>query len=101
MKISLVVLFISLILCSALLDINNAQPLSPSQSPDTVESTTGFCSNKCGVRCALKGVNSRCMKYCMMCCGKCSCVPSGTSGNLNECPCYRDWKAPNGRPKCP
>ncbi|XP_021720372.1 peamaclein-like [Chenopodium quinoa] len=97
------ILIITLILCSTLLDITNADlsPQPSAQSPTSLATAPGFCNNKCGVRCALKGINSRCMKYCLMCCGKCSCVPSGTSGHLDECPCYRDWKAPNGRPKCP
>ncbi|KNA25942.1 hypothetical protein SOVF_001580 [Spinacia oleracea] len=102
MKISMATLLISLIICSTLLVITNADlSVMPPQPSAASATTSGFCNNKCGVRCALKGINSRCMKYCLMCCGKCSCVPSGTSGNLNECPCYRDMKAPNGRPKCP
>ncbi|KAL2933205.1 Gibberellin-regulated protein 8 [Bienertia sinuspersici] len=98
MKMSMTTTFllISLVLCSTLLDITNAASQPPAQA-----SGGGFCNSKCSGRCALKGVHSRCMKYCMMCCDKCRCVPSGTSGHLDECPCYRDWKAPNGRPKCP
>ncbi|KAH0705695.1 hypothetical protein KY285_010236 [Solanum tuberosum] len=32
---------------------------------------------------------------------ECHCVPSGTSGNKDECPCYRDKKNSKGGPKCP
>ncbi|XP_074289737.1 peamaclein-like [Silene latifolia] len=87
-------LFISLFLTSFLINITNALP--PPSPP------SAFCKKKCGERCALKGPGSRCEGYCLMCCSKCNCVPSGTSGNLNECPCYRDMKSPKtGRSKCP
>ncbi|KAL6218961.1 hypothetical protein ACLB2K_012168 [Fragaria x ananassa] len=59
------------------------------------------CSNKCSNRCAVAGVQDRCLKYCGICCEECKCVPSGTYGNKHECPCYRDKKNNKGRPKCP
>ncbi|GMH23749.1 hypothetical protein Nepgr_025592 [Nepenthes gracilis] len=62
---------------------------------------TGFCDAKCGVRCSKAGVKDRCLKYCGICCRECGCVPSGTYGNKNECPCYRDKKNSKGGPKCP
>ncbi|GMN34986.1 hypothetical protein TIFTF001_005020 [Ficus carica] len=43
----------------------------------------------------------RCLKYCNICCDKCHCVPSGTYGNKDECPCYRDLKNSKGTSKCP
>ncbi|OAY65240.1 peamaclein-like [Ananas comosus] len=61
-----------------------------------------FCNSKCQGRCAKAGKTGRCMRYCGMCCEQCKCVPSGTYGNKDECPCYRDmvsWKTK--RPKCP
>ncbi|CAL9161199.1 unnamed protein product, partial [Musa hybrid cultivar] len=32
----------------------------------------------------------RCLRYCGVCFEECKCVPSGTYGNKDECPCYRD-----------
>nr|CAD1819475.1 unnamed protein product [Ananas comosus var. bracteatus] len=44
------------------------------------------------------------LRYCGLCCAECNCVPSGTYGNKDECPCYRDKYTGTGlrrRPKCP
>ncbi|GMJ15330.1 hypothetical protein like AT2G39540 [Hibiscus trionum] len=62
---------------------------------------SAFCNSKCGVRCSKAGVRDRCLKYCGICCEKCHCVPSGTFGHRDECPCYRDMKNSKGNPKCP
>ncbi|RZR78128.1 hypothetical protein BHM03_00003368 [Ensete ventricosum] len=57
----------------------------------------------CKVRCAKAGVMDRCLNYCGMCCEECKCVPSGTYGNKDECPCYRDkvTKDEKRKSKCP
>ncbi|XP_044510593.1 peamaclein [Mangifera indica] len=60
-----------------------------------------FCDSKCSVRCSKAGLMDRCLKYCGICCEKCNCVPSGTYGNKDECPCYRDLKNSKGKSKCP
>uniref|UniRef100_A0A2P2J210 Peamaclein-like n=1 Tax=Rhizophora mucronata TaxID=61149 RepID=A0A2P2J210_RHIMU len=62
---------------------------------------SGFCDSKCGVRCSKAGFQDRCLKYCGICCEKCNCVPSGTYGNKNECPCYKNLKNSKGKSKCP
>eukprot|EP01018_Ginkgo_biloba_P037577 Gb_25904 [translate_table: standard] len=59
------------------------------------------CPGKCGGRCALAGREDRCMRYCLICCEKCQCVPSGTYGHKEECPCYANMKTSKGRDKCP
>ncbi|KAG5572546.1 hypothetical protein H5410_062312 [Solanum commersonii] len=56
---------------------------------------------KCNVRCSKAGRRDRCLKYCGICCEECHCVPSGTYGHKDECPCYRDKKNSKGGPKCP
>ncbi|KAK1323283.1 Snakin-1 [Acorus calamus] len=61
----------------------------------------GFCGSKCKVRCSKASVQDRCLKYCGICCATCKCVPSGTYGNKDQCPCYRDMLSSKGRPKCP
>ncbi|XP_024964893.1 peamaclein-like [Cynara cardunculus var. scolymus] len=61
----------------------------------------GECPSACGVRCSATHHPGECMDVCIDCCGKCLCVPSGTLGNKDECPCYRDMKTKKGLPKCP
>ncbi|KAJ6852768.1 peamaclein-like [Iris pallida] len=64
----------------------------------------GFCGGKCKMRCSKASVQDRCLLYCGLCCQQCKCVPSGTYGNKDECPCYRDKYTGVGRkrrPKCP
>ncbi|KAK6915209.1 Gibberellin regulated protein [Dillenia turbinata] len=62
---------------------------------------SSFCDEKCAYRCSKAAYNDRCLKYCGICCEECHCVPSGTYGNKDECPCYRDKKNSKGGPKCP
>ncbi|MQM17923.1 hypothetical protein Taro_050905 [Colocasia esculenta] len=59
------------------------------------------CAPKCDYRCSKASRQKRCLLYCNMCCKKCLCVPSGTYGNKQECPCYNNWKNKKGGPKCP
>jgi hypothetical protein len=43
------------------------------------------------------------MRTCGLCCEECNCVPTGSRGGVNECPCYRNMltAGPRKRPKCP
>ncbi|CAN6990496.1 unnamed protein product [Brassica rapa subsp. trilocularis] len=59
------------------------------------------CPAACDVRCSATSHKSACLMYCNQCCKKCLCVPSGTYGNKQECPCYNNWKTQEGGPKCP
>ncbi|MFS7951680.1 putative gibberellin regulated protein [Helianthus anomalus] len=52
----------------------------------------GFCDSKCALRCSKARLQDRWLKYCRICCEECKCFPSGTYGNKDECPCYRDKK---------
>ncbi|OIW14900.1 hypothetical protein TanjilG_30619 [Lupinus angustifolius] len=81
------VILVFLLLCSSMLQVSMA--------------ASDFCDSKCLVRCSKAGVQDRCLRYCGICCEKCSCVPSGTYGNKDECPCYRDIKNSKGQDKCP
>ncbi|XP_057795800.1 peamaclein-like [Salvia miltiorrhiza] len=83
-------LVLSLLVCTTLAD-------NPSSSGEL----SPFCKDKCDVRCSKAGREDRCLEYCGICCDKCKCVPSGTFGNRDECPCYRDLKNSKGQPKCP
>ncbi|CAN1120560.1 Gibberellin-regulated protein 10 [Linum perenne] len=47
-------------------------------------------------------MQNRCLKYCGIYCEKCNyCIPSGSYGNKDEYPCYRDMKNSKGKPKFP
>ncbi|AES96412.1 peamaclein [Medicago truncatula] len=59
------------------------------------------CAPKCDYRCSKTAYKKACLTYCNLCCAKCLCVPSGTYGNKEECPCYNNWKNKKGGPKCP
>ncbi|GMI91104.1 hypothetical protein like AT2G39540 [Hibiscus trionum] len=65
------------------------------------ESMAGYCAFKCKARCSKAEFKERCMKFCTICCQKCSCVPSADIENKHECYCYRDMKNYKGLPKCP
>ncbi|KAL1323300.1 hypothetical protein HN51_033641 [Arachis hypogaea] len=59
------------------------------------------CGDACDYRCSDTQYLKACLTYCNLCCQKCLCVPSGTYGHKEECPCYNDWKTKRGGPKCP
>ena len=59
------------------------------------------CAPRCEDRCSKTHHKKPCLFYCKYCCAKCLCVPPGTYGNKEVCPCYNDWKTQEGGPKCP
>ncbi|KAJ4723015.1 Gibberellin regulated protein [Melia azedarach] len=59
------------------------------------------CADACAYRCSETSHKKPCLFFCNMCCKKCLCVPSGTDGHKDECPCYNNWKTKEGGPKCP
>ncbi|MQM12059.1 hypothetical protein Taro_044969 [Colocasia esculenta] len=59
------------------------------------------CNSACDVRCGLSSRPNLCKRACGTCCYRCGCVPPGTSGNKNACPCYANLTTSGGRPKCP
>ncbi|XVF73906.1 hypothetical protein PTKIN_Ptkin13bG0018400 [Pterospermum kingtungense] len=59
------------------------------------------CDGACDVRCKLSSRPNLCKRACGTCCARCNCVPPGTSGNYDECPCYRDMTTHGGKHKCP
>ncbi|KAI0531037.1 hypothetical protein KFK09_000586 [Dendrobium nobile] len=70
----------------------------------TGSSTTGVeaidCPSNCARRCS-KARHNVCNRACLACCHHCNCVPPGTSGNKELCPCYANLMKRKGRPKCP
>ncbi|KAG8069016.1 hypothetical protein GUJ93_ZPchr0005g16023 [Zizania palustris] len=59
------------------------------------------CGGRCAYRCSATAYRKPCMFFCQKCCAACLCVPTGTYGNKQSCPCYNDWKTKRGGPKCP
>ncbi|CAN6335434.1 unnamed protein product [Urochloa humidicola] len=59
------------------------------------------CSGECRRRCSKTHHKKPCLFFCNKCCAKCLCVPPGTYGNKDACPCYNNWKTNEGGPKCP
>ncbi|KAH6557591.1 hypothetical protein KP509_1Z105500 [Ceratopteris richardii] len=61
----------------------------------------GQCPSACSYRCSRTSKRKACMFFCQKCCATCLCVPPGTYGNKEVCPCYNNWKTQEGGPKCP
>ncbi|KAB2615310.1 protein GAST1-like [Pyrus ussuriensis x Pyrus communis] len=59
------------------------------------------CAPRCTSRCSATAYKKPCLFFCQKCCAKCLCVPPGTYGNKQVCPCYNNWKTKRGGPKCP
>ncbi|XP_052202509.1 snakin-2 [Diospyros lotus] len=59
------------------------------------------CGAACEARCRLASRHKICMRACGTCCERCNCVPPGTSGNKETCPCYANMTTHGGKPKCP
>ncbi|GLU06771.1 hypothetical protein SLE2022_237700 [Rubroshorea leprosula] len=59
------------------------------------------CKSKCDYRCSKASRHKMCIRACNTCCQRCNCVPPGTSGNKDVCPCYANMTTHGGRPKCP
>ncbi|EES16564.1 hypothetical protein BDA96_08G023400 [Sorghum bicolor] len=59
------------------------------------------CGGECKRRCSKTHHKKPCLFFCNKCCAKCLCVPPGTYGNKDTCPCYNNWKTKRGGPKCP
>ncbi|CAI0382708.1 unnamed protein product [Linum tenue] len=59
------------------------------------------CGGACKARCRLASRHKMCIRACGTCCSRCNCVPPGTSGNRDVCPCYARMTTHGGRLKCP
>ncbi|KAJ3671683.1 hypothetical protein LUZ60_007762 [Juncus effusus] len=59
------------------------------------------CDFACARRCGKASRTNVCIRACGSCCLKCQCVPTGTSGNQEMCPCYANLRTHGLKPKCP
>ncbi|KAL9449467.1 hypothetical protein AB3S75_011403 [Citrus x aurantiifolia] len=60
-----------------------------------------YCSQACNRRCKESSRKNMCHRACRTCCKRCHCVPPGTYGNKQACPCYASLRTHGNRPKCP
>ncbi|GAV63619.1 GASA domain-containing protein [Cephalotus follicularis] len=67
----------------------------------TESAKTINCSSACSARCRLASRTRMCLRACGTCCARCNCVPPGTSGNTDVCPCYATMTTHGGKLKCP
>ncbi|KAH7523512.1 gibberellin-regulated protein 1 [Ziziphus jujuba] len=59
------------------------------------------CGGACAARCQKSSRPRLCKRACGTCCQRCNCVPPGTAGNQEVCPCYAALTTHGGRRKCP
>ncbi|KAJ3672272.1 hypothetical protein LUZ60_006993 [Juncus effusus] len=59
------------------------------------------CGGACETRCKESSRPNLCKRACGSCCSRCSCVPPGTNGNYETCPCYANMTTHGGQRKCP
>ncbi|XP_015063909.1 snakin-2 [Solanum pennellii] len=59
------------------------------------------CGGACAARCRLSSRPRLCHRACGTCCARCNCVPPGTSGNTETCPCYASLTTHGNKRKCP
>ncbi|XP_030453294.1 snakin-2-like [Syzygium oleosum] len=96
------VLIASILLCLLLLSLAEAADQTESTKvAGSSDSGKIDCDAACAARCQLASRQRLCHRACGTCCARCSCVPSGTSGNTDVCPCYATMTTHGGRLKCP
>ncbi|CAD5188890.1 unnamed protein product [Musa acuminata subsp. malaccensis] len=52
-------------------------------------------------KCRASWTFNLCKRACGTCCERCNCVPPGTYGNYDTCPCYAQMTTRGGQRKCP
>ncbi|CAJ1973218.1 unnamed protein product [Sphenostylis stenocarpa] len=94
-------LLVSSLLLSFLLFrlVESDQPVN-AQTPGSLVQQID-CNAACAARCRLASRQRMCHRACGTCCRRCNCVPPGTAGNQEVCPCYASLTTHGGRRKCP
>ncbi|KAG7579609.1 Colipase [Arabidopsis thaliana x Arabidopsis arenosa] len=89
------VLLASLLISLLVLDFVHADMVTSDNAPKI------DCKSRCQERCMLSSRPNLCHRACETCCARCNCVPPGTYGNYDKCPCYANLTTHGGRRKCP
>ncbi|KAL1814918.1 hypothetical protein ACET3Z_017492 [Daucus carota] len=92
-------LFLFLIISLPLLQLAHSDDTMMTSGRSLVQKID--CKARCGERCKLSSRPNLCHRACGTCCARCSCVPPGTYGNYEVCPCYANMTTHGGRKKCP
>uniref|UniRef100_A0A7C9D5R9 Gibberellin regulated protein n=1 Tax=Opuntia streptacantha TaxID=393608 RepID=A0A7C9D5R9_OPUST len=98
------VLIASLLLSAFVLQLVQAQqPADGPVSASIYSPPTGKidCKAACIARCSMSKRPNLCQRACGSCCHRCNCVPPGTYGNYDACPCYASLTTRGNRRKCP
>ncbi|KAH6820288.1 GAST1-like protein 1 [Perilla frutescens var. hirtella] len=90
----------------ALLAVHGVQALQTNQLTSNAAAEAAYtpkidCGSACAARCKLSSRPNLCKRACGTCCARCSCVPPGTYGNYDACPCYASLTTRDNKPKCP
>ncbi|PIN00520.1 hypothetical protein CDL12_18479 [Handroanthus impetiginosus] len=93
-------LFISLLLLHPLVQAIDQEMTSNNRGGSSFAPKMN-CGVACEARCRLSSRQNLCKRACGTCCSRCNCVPPGTSGNQELCPCYYTMTTHGGRRKCP
>ncbi|KAM7257932.1 hypothetical protein ACFE04_013673 [Oxalis oulophora] len=91
----------SLLISLLLLQLVQADVEKSSDEKTSVDSAKIDCGSACIGRCRLSSRPNLCKRACGTCCSRCNCVPPGTSGNQDMCPCYASLTTHGGKKKCP
>ncbi|XVE56164.1 hypothetical protein DITRI_Ditri03aG0215500 [Diplodiscus trichospermus] len=94
-------LIASLLISLLLLQLVEADQLVTSSGEGTSAKNSIDCGGACAARCRLSSRPRLCKRACGTCCARCNCVPPGTAGNQEMCPCYASLTTHGGRKKCP
>ncbi|BFG17654.1 gibberellin-regulated protein 11 [Prunus yedoensis var. nudiflora] len=93
-----VVILVSLLILQ-LADSQETVTTPPVESPHPPPKIE--CDGECNRRCELSSRPNLCKRACGTCCERCNCVPPGTSGHYETCPCYANMTTHRGLRKCP
>ncbi|CAN4107401.1 unnamed protein product [Withania somnifera] len=94
-------LLLSLLLLEQVHSIQTDQVASNAISEAAYSYKKIDCGGACDARCRLSSRPRLCKRACGTCCARCNCVPPGTSGNHQTCPCYANMTTHGNRRKCP
>ncbi|XP_047975816.1 gibberellin-regulated protein 11-like [Salvia hispanica] len=98
---SLLVCFITLLLFVSIAQLHETGVGVDGIGGGNLDEAKIDCGMECDRRCQLASRQNMCHRACGTCCSRCQCVPPGTSGNQDACPCYASLTTHNGRKKCP
>ncbi|KAJ4702119.1 Gibberellin regulated protein [Melia azedarach] len=94
-------LIASILLSLLVLHLVEAEQMVHTDKTHGYPKPTIDCGGACKARCRLSSRPHLCKRACGTCCARCNCVPPGTSGNTEVCPCYASLTTHGGRRKCP